>query len=693
MVPSASHFCDACGAAYHPQALYCSACGAPLQNFIKGAVIAARNPVTTAPTAASTTTGLLSHAHMLNRRYRIVSQVGKGGFGAVYKAEDIQFDNRLVAIKEMSQSALSPQEVLEATDAFRREARFLAGLTHPNLPRIYEQFSDMGRWYLVMDFIEGETLEERLQHLQNVSSPAKGTLGGLPVEKVLDIGIQLCTVLDYLHTRQPPIIFRDLKPANVMLTPDGHVYLIDFGIARHFKPGQAKDTMAFGSAGYAAPEQYGRSQTTPRADIYSLGATLHQLLSGNDPSETPFNFVPLQLRNHPTFSALETLILRMVEMDVNKRPATMPEIKQALQRIAMTGPLSGTGYPQAVPLHSGIPHGYRPPSSPPQSSQSSQSSQSPTFYKKAAQPQQGITLHICTGHNGRVTAVAWSPDSKYIASGSLDKKVHIWDAATGKLLLTYRGHRAQVYTVAWSPDGQHIASAGNDGVVHIWAAATGKQAFTYPNHPYQVHTVAWSPDGKRVASGGLDRTIHVWEVTPGDKVLIHRTPATSVNALAWSPDGAYIASAWNDQTVEIWDITKEQSKNFFLALFASRSSWTYNKHAARVNAIAWSPNGKYIASGSTDKTVKVWDPITGNQVFMYRNRSASVNAVAWSPDSRRIASGSNDKTVRVWDDIKKNSIFTYHGHIGYVIALAWSPDGTRIASAGVDRTVQIWKVV
>src|SRR6266702_1563126 len=275
MVPSASHFCDACGAAYHPQALYCSACGAPLQNFIKSAVIPARNPVTTAPTAASTTTGLLSHAHMLNRRYRIVSQVGKGGFGAVYKAEDIQFDNRLVAIKEMSQSALSPQEVLEATDAFRREARFLAGLTHPNLPRIYEQFSDMGRWYLVMDYIEGETLEAYLDKMGG-KLPLVGT--GTSHVGVFNIGIQLCSVLNYLHTRQPPIIFRDLKPANIMLTADGHIFLIDFGIARHFKPGQVKDTTALGSSGYAAPEQYGKAQTTPRADIYGLGATLHQLL-------------------------------------------------------------------------------------------------------------------------------------------------------------------------------------------------------------------------------------------------------------------------------------------------------------------------------------------------------------------------------------------------------------------------------
>src|SRR6266513_3673989 len=212
----------------------------------------------------------------------------------------------------MSQSSLTSRELSEAIEAFKREAFLLAGLTHPNLPRIYEQFNDSGRWYLVMDYIEGETLETYLNKMG----------GKLPIEKVLNIGIQLCSVLDYLHTRQPSIIFRDLKPANVMFTTGDHIFLIDFGIARHFKPGQAKDTTALGSSGYAAPEQYGRTQTTPRADIYGLGATLHQMVSGNDPSDTPFHFTSLQLLNHPILSQLEKLIMQMLEMDAIKRPDT-----------------------------------------------------------------------------------------------------------------------------------------------------------------------------------------------------------------------------------------------------------------------------------------------------------------------------------------------------------------------------------
>jgi serine/threonine protein kinase len=316
-------YCTACGAANQVQDAFCFACGKPLQT----ATPLPQYPV--AGSASSTLTGLLTSNHLLKQRYLILSQLGKGGFGAVYKAEDTQLGNRLLAVKEMSQSGLSPQEIIEAAENFKREALLLASLKHPNLPSIYDHFSEAGRWYLVMDFIEGETLEEHL---------SKEPEGHLSVEETLQIAIQLCTVLGYLHIRQPPIIFRDLKPANVMMTPDGHLYLIDFGIARHFKPGQARDTIAFGSPGYAAPEQYGKAQTTSRSDIYSLGATLHQLLTGIDPSQTPFQFASLQQPGQPTPPGLESLIMQMLEMNESKRPESMITIKQQLQSIAALHP-------------------------------------------------------------------------------------------------------------------------------------------------------------------------------------------------------------------------------------------------------------------------------------------------------------------------------------------------------------------
>ncbi len=304
--------CPVCSSVNQASASYCRTCGRALQ-------------VASSGVGFNTATGRLLPNSLLKQRYRILTTVGKGGMGAVYIAEDTQLGNRTVAVKEMSQSGLSSQEIAEATDNFKREALILAALQHHHLPNIYDHFSDSGRWYLVMTYIKGETLEDYLER-----SPGKK----LPVKEAIEVGIQLCTVLDYLHSQQPPIIFRDLKPSNIMRAPDGHIYLIDFGIARHFKPGQARDTAYFGSAGYASPEQYGRAQTTPRSDIYSLGAVLHQLISGRHPATAPFRFPSLQSPGQSVPADLEALVLQMVEMDETKRPPTMATVKRKLQDIA-----------------------------------------------------------------------------------------------------------------------------------------------------------------------------------------------------------------------------------------------------------------------------------------------------------------------------------------------------------------------
>ncbi len=296
-------FCDTCGAANPFGARFCQNC-ATLLPFRHD-------------------TGALDQETILAGRYRLLSRIGQGGMGAVYKAADLRFNNRPVAIKEMSRAGLPPARLQEAEEAFEREAHLLADLLHPNLPRIYEHFAENDRSYLVMDFIEGETLEEYLNKVGG---------GPLPVEQVMRWASELCDVLNYLHTHQPSIIFRDLKPANVMVSDSGHIFLIDFGIARIFKPGKQHDTVALGSPGYAAPEQYGKAQSSPRSDIYSLGALLHHLLTGMDPSEQPFFFRPASQVNPAVNPALDHLLQQMLDMDSTGRPGSAQEVMQSLER-------------------------------------------------------------------------------------------------------------------------------------------------------------------------------------------------------------------------------------------------------------------------------------------------------------------------------------------------------------------------
>lgn len=271
-------------------------------------------------------TGNLPPQSMLHQRYVIIRQAGRGGMGVVYQAIDTQTGQRQVAIKEMGQSALGKDEVAGAIERFQREAAILGSLSHPNLPHIYETFSEQERTYFVMDYIEGKTLHQLLDERQRQP---------IPVTQVLHYALQLCNVLTYLHQQTPPIIFRDVKPTNIMVTPTGHIFLIDFGIARMFKEGQQQDTEFLGSRGYASPEQHGIFQTNPRTDIYGLGATLHFCLTGQDPyrAADPFAFSPIQQSNPQVPLALCQLIQRMVAMDEQIRPLHMLEVQQALLAI------------------------------------------------------------------------------------------------------------------------------------------------------------------------------------------------------------------------------------------------------------------------------------------------------------------------------------------------------------------------
>jgi tRNA A-37 threonylcarbamoyl transferase component Bud32 len=275
-------------------------------------------------------TGRLPPQSKLRQRYLIIGLVGQGGMGAVYQAIDIQVAHRRVAVKEMSQAYLNEDERAGAEARFLSEAALLGSLAHPGLPRVYEAFSERSRLYLVMDFIEGKTLSQLLK---------EGGGHPLPVMQMLSYAQQLCAVLAYLHQHHPPIIFRDLKPANVMVTEHGQIFLIDFGIARLFKAGQPQDTLFLGSPGYASPEQYGISQTNPRSDLYSLGVTLHHCLTAREPSlgDNHFAFVPIRQYNSQVPEELDQIIQRLVAVDEQKRPGSALEVHQALVHVIQQG--------------------------------------------------------------------------------------------------------------------------------------------------------------------------------------------------------------------------------------------------------------------------------------------------------------------------------------------------------------------
>lgn len=300
------------------------------------------------------------------------------------------------------------------------------------------------------------------------------------------------------------------------------------------------------------------------------------------------------------------------------------------------------------------------------------------------------TLLIYRGHAGPVTALDWSPDGSYLASGGNDHTIQIWQASSGKIAYTFRGKSGGVPSLSWASDSQRIvtASAGpttsggspaQGNTVQIWQALTGKALYTYTHHTRGITDVAWNPAGNRIASASTDYTVQIWDAATGQHPLIHPTSPWYAWSLAWSPDGQSIASGGPDTNIQTWKATD------------GKVITTYQGHSASIEAVVWSPDGLYLASGSDDHTIRVWPVASTTSSLTYRGHTDYVRGISWSPDGKYIASGSSDKTVQVWYATTGARLYTYRGHSASVTSVVWAPDGKYVASGSEDGTVQIWQ--
>ena len=634
---------------------------------------------------------------VIQNRYTIVRPLGSGGFGAVFLATDSRLGNRNVAIKYFATSHMRPEEADISSKLFQSEAHTLARLNHPNLAPVLDYFEVEGGWILIMGYVPGESLATLQKRLN----------GPFGEHQVVEWAIELCNVLEYLHRQQPPLVFRDLKPSNIMRTPEGKVMLIDFGIMRTFKEGQHQDTVQLGTPGYAPPEQYG-GQTEPRSDIYALGATMFVLLT-NERLTSGLRIPPVRDHADWVSPALNTLIQHMTELRPQERPASMAAVRAELEKIKanpyVTNDLPADPFanvPQAANPYRSTPDAatvVNPNLVRPNANQTSQPYQSvtpqpqyqqpvtpqPQYNQPSqpfpAQPQYQQPAYAPAQPAARSKAWLWGLLALLViggitafllrdqlfggggsASNPTDVPANVPDSLEKGLVITGRNSDSGPYDI-------FILDAG------------GVARKIIPNHDDNA-IASRRGDGKLVYTHGVNNIEQIFVVNADGSAEQQLTKEPGINrAPRWSPDGNRIA----------FESTRDQSAD------NQRDIYIMNADGSNVQRItaeagwqggpAWSPDGTKLVFHSRVNNryeIVLLELASNRQFTLAADPNIDFFWPDWSPDGKTVAFMSEDSTAT------QTAIYTIPANGGAFKKLdnlgagrnrwpRWSPDGRYLS--------------
>ena len=628
--------------------------------------------------------------------------------GAVYLATQLNLD-RPVAIKVIAPDILDDDESLQRLG---REAKIVANLSHPNIVQLHFTGKEYNFPYLVMEYVDGQSLGVLLR-----------ATGKISVSAACDVILQVGFALE--AAAAVGVVHRDIKPDNILITPDGRAKVTDFGLARR-SDDSARLTLtgqSLGTPHYMSPEQCEGNSMDIRSDIYSLGITFWQCLAGFLPfdGETPFAILMKQVHEKlPDIRVVSPdvpkevaeIIASMTAKDLKVRMGEPGEIVRGLKKYlggadVKREKLKATS--RAIADSSNNPSTSAPFDSDP-GGIGAQSSQA---YRDTNVGMQALDLPLPQAPGKPKTAPGQSPPAAEPPAtlpapppAKTGRRRFLIAAAAGAVVAgggiaglilsrpkekprptmkfalkrTIIGHTNAVKTVAFSAHGEFLASGGADKTVRIWRESNGLQVYSMTGHGKMVTALAWAPDLSALISAGLDWSIRTWDPDTGKEVkkLGPTTHTNTVTSLAISADGETLASGSMDQTVMLWDLRKGTHRR------------TLKGHTGMVNCVEFRSDNAILASGGADRRVQLWVADNPKEFETCYPQNSMVTALAFSPDGQVLATAGQDQTIHLLNSATRAVLKRLDGHEKSVLSLAYSADGKYLASGSADGTVRLW---